>query len=454
MRRSWLIGAAILFLAPIESRAGAPLWKAGAAKVIITPERFMWMSGYGARAKPAEGKATELYAKALYLEDGAGQGAVVVTLDLVGIDRDMAGKIARGLEAKQGLPRDRVLLSVSHTHCGPVVGGNLNAMYFLDDAQQKLVAEYAEKLPSLVFEVVAQAKKKLAPARLESGRGHAGFAVNRRNNKEPEVAKLRQLGKLQGPNDHDVPVLSVRDAEGVLQAVLFGYACHATTMDFLQWCGDWPGYAQAEIEAAHPGSIALFYAGCGADQNPLPRRSLALAQAYGKELAQAVEAVVKAPMSPVRPALKAKFTEIDLPFGDLPSREKLADDMLSKDKFIASRAKLLMNEMLAKGALKSTYPYPVQAWQLGGDLTWIALGGEVVVDYSLRLKKELGDLWVIGYANDVMAYIPSRRVLKEGGYEGATSMVYYGQPTVWSPRVEDMIVETATHLVRAVRMAK
>jgi len=239
-----------------------------------------------------------------------------------------------------------------------------------------------------------------------------------------------------------------------LQAVVFGYACHATTMDFLQWSGDWPGFAQSEIEAAHLGAIALFWAGCGADQNPLPRRTLALAQAYGKELAQAVEAVVKAPMTPVHPGLKAKYIEIDLPFADLPSREKLADDMLNKDKFIASRAKLLMNDLQSKGSLKATYPYPIQAWQFGDDLTWLALGGEVVVDYSLRLKKELGSLSVIAYANDVMAYIPSKRVLKEGGYEGATSMVYYGQPTVWSPRLEDMIVDTATNLVHAVRVKK
>jgi neutral ceramidase len=449
MRLAWLAMAFIHWES--SASAGPPLWKAGAAKVVITPEKFMWMSGYGARAKPAEGKASELYAKALWLEDAAGRAAVLVTLDLVGIDRDLAAKVCRALEAKHGLPRDRVLLSVSHTHCGPVVGHNLQAMYFLDATQEKLVADYTETLPGPILDVVGQAKQKLAPARIESGRGRAGFAVNRRNNKEPAVPKLRQLGKLQGPVDHDVPVLCVRDADGAVQAVVFGYACHATTMDFLQWCGDWPGYAQAEIEWAHPGAIALFWAGCGADQNPLPRRSLALAQAYGKELAQAVESVVKAPMAPVGPALKTRFEQVDLPFAELPSREKLADDMTSKDKFIASRAKLLMNELTAKGSLQATYPYPIQAWQLGDDLTWLALGGEVVVDYSLRLKRELGELSVIGYANDVMAYIPSRRVLKEGGYEGATSMIYYGQPTVWSPLIEERIVETATKLVRGVR---
>jgi hypothetical protein len=124
----------------------------------------------------------------------------------------------------------------------------------------------------------------------------------------------------------------------------------------------------------------------------------------------------------------------------LPTREKLVQDTMAKDKYIASRAKVLLKQLEDTGSLKQTYPYPVQAWRLGDDLTWIALGGEVTVEYSLRLKKELGKVWVTGYANDVMAYIPSLKVLKEGRYEGDTSMIYYGQPCAWGPRVEELIV--------------
>lgn len=440
-----------LFLAGGPLGAAEPTWKAGAAKVVITPERPMWMSGYGGRTKPAEGTSSDLYAKALVLETPQGERAVLVSLDLVGIDREASQRIASALREKHGIPRERLMLTVSHTHCGPVVGRNLRAMYFLDEAQHKLVDAYAVRLHGLVLDVVDKAIGKLAPARIEAGRGYATFAANRRNNKEAEVPKLRTLGKLQGPVDHDVPVLSVRDDEGTLRGVVFGYACHATTLDFYQWSGDWPGYAQAEIEAAHPECVALFWTGCGADQNPIPRRSLPLAQAYGKELGQAVESVLKAPMKSVKPAFAARYQEIDLAFSELPTREKLVQDMRDSNKFVASRAKMLFEELQKKGELKGTYPYPVQTWRLGDDLTWIALGGEVVVDYSLRLKKELGDVWVAAYANDVMAYIPSRRVLKEGGYEGATSMIYYGLPTIWSPSVEDAIVETAAKSAAEVR---
>jgi hypothetical protein len=248
-------------------------------------------------------------------------------------------------------------------------------------------------------------------------------------------------------------VLAVRGIDRKLRAVAFGYACHATVLSFYEWCGDYPGFAQLALETRYPGVTALFFAGCGADQNPLPRRSVALAEAYGRRLAGAVHDVLEAPMNRVEPAFKSAYTRIDLPFGMVPTREKLLEDTRNKDPYIAARAKILLEDFERTGSLKKTYPYPVQTWQLGKDLTWVALGGEVVVDYSLRLKKELGRIWVSSYANDVMAYIPSLRVLKEGGYEGSTSMVYYGHPSAWGPRIEEMIVEAVHQQVAKLRPA-
>ena len=428
-------------------------WKAGAAKVRITPQQPLWMSGYSSRSKPAEGTLIDLWAKALVLEDAAGRRCVLVTLDLVGIERDLSREICADLEKRYRLPRPAVLLAVSHTHTGPVVRHNLNVMYQLDARQQKLIADYAAELQRKVIQVVGAALKALAPARLTWGSGTAGFAVNRRTNKEKDVPLLRAADKLKGPVDHQVPVLAVRDAADTLRAVVFGYACHATVLSFYKWSGDYPGFAQLELEKAHPGAVALFWAGCGGDQNPLPRRKVELAEKYGKELAAAVEAVLTKPMKPVAGALATSYTEVALPFADLPSREQLVKESTSSNRYLATRAKLLLAELKAKGSLRGVYPYPVQAWQLGTGPTLLALGGEVVVDYALRLKKELGleKTWVAAYANDVMAYIPSLRVLKEGGYEGGGAMVYYGLPAVWSPRVEELIVKAAHAQARRVR---
>ncbi|HWB13115.1 MAG TPA: neutral/alkaline non-lysosomal ceramidase N-terminal domain-containing protein [Pirellulales bacterium] len=420
-------------------------WRAATAKAKITPEASMWMSGYGARNKPAEGTNLDLWAKTLVLEDAQGRRAALVTLDLVGIARDLSLSICDDLSEKYGLQRSQVMLAASHTHCGPVVGRNLSAMYFLEPAQLRYVDDFARRLRETVVRLVGEAIEGLAPCSVSWASGQATFAVNRRNNKEAEVPRLREEGRLVGPVDYDVPVLAVRDAQARLTAVVFGYACHATVLDFYQWSGDYPGYAQKTVEDSHAGVTALFWAGCGADQNPLPRRAVDLAEAYGRQLAQAVDRVLGGVMAPVEGGLETEYSEVDLPFAALPTRAELEQQAKSSSRFEAQRGRLLLERMEAGKPLSPTYPYPVQCWRVGHDLRWLALGGEVVVDYALRLKGELGRerTWVAAYANDVMAYIPSRRVLAEGGYEGGGAMVYYGLPTVWAPEVEELIVRQA-----------
>jgi neutral ceramidase len=441
----WLLAVLLLVLvAPVAARAAE--WKAGVARVKITPRQPMWMSGYASRDRPAEGTLIDLWAKALALDDGEGHRAVLVTMDLCGIDRELSRRVCGAIESKHHLGRASIALCVSHTHSGPVVGNNLRPMYGLDERQSKLVDEYAAELEANLVSVADEALAALAPARLEWGVGRATFAVNRRNNKEEDVTKLREDGKLQGPVDHDLPVLVVRTPgrgpEGKPLAIVFGYACHATTLSFYQWSGDWPGYAQIEIENSYQGATAFFVAGCGADQNPLPRRTVELARRYGGEAASGVGAAIAAGLHPVAGPLRASYAEIDLPFAALPTREQVEKDATSKDRYVASRAKLLLSQWDRDGKLNPTYPYPVQVWRLGGGPAVVFLGGEVVVDYSLRLKRELGPekTWVASYSNDVMAYVPSLRVLKEGGYEGGGAMLYYGLPSPWGDETEERIV--------------
>jgi hypothetical protein len=418
-----------LFISLCESTIAAAEWQAGAASTIITPEHALFMAGYGSRKTPSEGKRTELFAKALVLDDGAGHRGALISLDLVGIDREFSQAVCKRLERKHGLARNQIALLTSHTHSGPVVGRNLGPLHYwvLDDAQRKLIDAYADVLLEKIVTLVGDAIATLAPARVQSGSGICTFAVNRRNNKPyADVPAHRAAGTLAGPVDHDVPVLSVRDPEGNLRAILFGYACHATVLGLNEWNGDYPGYAQAALEENHPGAIALFWAGCGGDQNPLPRKEIPLAEKYGAELAHAVSDVLKAPMPELEAALATRYTEIDA-----------------------------QRELKSKGAIADKYPYPIGLWTLGNHIDFIHLGGEVVVDYALRLKTERhrSNTWVAGYANDVMAYIPSLRVLKEGGYEGGGSNVYYGLPALWHESIEETII-TATHTLGANRPTK
>jgi hypothetical protein len=314
--------------------------------------------------------------------------------------------------------------------------------YALEKPQQELIHKYADFLHATVVEMVGKALAEIAPAKLEWASGSTDFAVNRRNNKEGDVPMLREQGKVVGPSDHDVPVLAVKSADGKLLAVAFGYACHATVLDGYAWSGDYPGYAQMEVEAAHPGCVALFWAGCGADQNPIPRRRTELAEQYGRQLGKEVNKVLAGKLTPLDSKLATSYAEIPLALTTLPTREELMEQSKNENKYHAMRARMLLEDIDAGTPLSATYPYPVQLWRLG-DIQWFFLGGEVVVDFPIRLKAELAGpkTWVAGYTNDVMAYIPSRRVLLEGGYEGGGAMVYYGMPTSWSDQVETSIIE-------------
>lgn len=420
-------------------------FKAGAASHVITPTEPLWMAGYASRNKPCETKHHDLWVKALAIEDAAGNRCAILTSDLCGIPRSLSEPVCAEVMKQTGLKREQILLTCSHTHCGPVVRDNLMDMYEMPADQPAKIGAYTDKLRGWMIETIVAAVKDLKPAKLSVGEGKARFAVNRRKYTEKGIINDSNP---EGPVDHSVPVLKVENDKGEMKAVVFGYACHNTTMQFYEWCGDYAGFAQIEVEKKHPGALALFWIGCGGDANPLPRSKIELCEKYGKELAAAVEETLPR-TTPLSEKVTAKYGEIELPFDTIPGKDKWEADVQSKTHAVMMRARHMLS-LLDKGGIADKYSnYPVQVWRFGDQLTWIALGGEVVIDYNLRLKKEIGNkspVWITGYANDVMAYIPSARVVKEGGYEGDSSQIYYGHPTKWSPKIEDLIVNKVHEL--------
>jgi len=422
-----------------KNEAGAS-WKVGVAKVVITPEEPIWMAGYASRNKPSEGKIQDLYAKALVLEDPAGHRLVIVTTDLIGFSHSIAEKVAEGVRKRTGLKRDRLMLTSSHTHTGPVIRDSLIDMYNLSTEQASAVSRYTARLEQEVVRIVEEALRKLAPARISYGVGQAEFAVNRRL---PSPTGYKIAVNPDGPVDRTVPVLRIDDSNGALRAVLLGYACHNTTLtgEFYQFSGDYAGFAQSELEQQYPGALALFVTGCGADANPNPRSTLELAQQHGKSLAAAVSQVLSQPLAPVEGGLETRWELIRLPLV-VPAREEFQKRLEEKDIYRQRHARRMLKILDEQGKIPDRYPYPIQVCRLGSDLTLVALAGEVVVDYALRLKRDLKlkSLWTIAYANDVFAYIPSVRVLREGGYEANQSGIYYGMPGPFAEPAEELIV--------------
>lgn len=451
------LAVAIVFAATFggvnANAQNSPTWKAGLAKAVITPEKSVWLAGYGSKRAP-DGKLHDLWMKALALEDNAGHRAVLITSDFQGVPKIMSDRVFEQLQKQFKLQRSQVMFTFSHNHCGPRLGDDLIDYYPVEAEQEALVAEYTDQMVTKTVAMVGEALSKLAPASLAIGQGKATFAVNRRNNREADVPDLLAKGMpLVGPVDHAVPVLTVTRPDGKLEAVLFGYACHPTTLSFLTWCGDYPGFAQLEIEKSHPGTTALFVNTCGGDQNPLPRRTVELCEKYGHMLAVGVEEALKQPLKPVSSGLRTAFELIDLPYLKNVSREELLE--LSKDQTgIKGRwSRRLLKKLDAGHQFESAYPYPIHAWRLGQEMLVIGMGAETVVDYALRFKREFGEgTWVMGYADDMISYIPSRRVWEEGGYEGGYNLYEYGRPAFrWDGGIEDRIAASVHKLVKQVR---
>ena len=439
-------GLTCVVVAADSPAAPAPQWKAGAATVDITPEGSVWMAGYAARKKPSEGVSQKLFAKALALEDTGGSRLVIVTMDLIGVPRAVREAVEREARQRFQLRPESILLNASHTHSGPAPSARgVPDPAFVDRAEA-----YGRTLQAKILQVIGDALQQLAPANLNYTRARAAFAMNRRLRVGTEI---RNSPNPDGPVDHDVPVLRVAGADGRLRALLFGYACHNTVTGFYTINGDYAGYAQAYLEEAHAGAVALFLMGAGGDQNPYPRSvSLEQSAQHGRTLANAVEAALAVTAQrPVRGPLRSAYGHVELNYADITPAD-LERRAASRNSAERARAEELLQQA-KEGKLPQTYPCPVQVVQFGTDLTLVAIGGETTVEYSLRLKRELGGgnaaIWVAGYSNDGFGYLGSRRVIVEGGYEGYSANLGR-HPGPWATTTEDRIVTMVYELSRSI----
>lgn len=440
----------VAFLVPVTFSEAAELeWKAGLAEINITPERPMLMSGYAGRTKPFVKVTMNLYAKALVLEDREGHRAVIVTSDLLGFPAAVAEPICERIQAKTGIKREYILLNSSHTHAGPLLGLKPTAADVADAGEKQRVVDYTRQLQDKVVEVVVQAASKLEPAKLSVGGGVIHFAMNRR--------EFTPNGIILGVNprglaDRSVPVLRVDRSDGTPRAILFGAGTHNTTLggDNFEVCGDYAGFAQANVHEKYPKTQVMFMLGCAGDSNPYPRGTMEIARKHGVTLGEEVCRVMETKLRPINGPLQVAFDRVELPLQSSLTREqlqKLAANKRDAKAYAATR----MLEILDRGEKPpSQYTCPVTVWQFGTDLTLVGLAGEVVVDYVTFLEKALGpnQLWIAAYCNDVFGYLPSARVLAEGGYE--TRGLYSGAAGFFDPKAEEVLVRKVQELARKV----
>ncbi len=437
----------VMFLANV-SLASAQ-WQAGVAKIDITPMESVPLAGYSG-TRMSQRVDHPIWIKALALRDDTGAISVIVTSDLVGLSIKMADRIAARTVENHRIPRERLILNYSHNHSCPVTEDVLWLYYDLTPAESAARDRYTEALYDQYDEVIGLAIADLEPSEISFEQGLAGFAVNRRRAR-PDG---RRLG---GQVDHDVPVLAVKSGDSV-KAIMFGYSCHTTALSGLSINGDYAGFAQIELEKSYPGSVALFVQNCGGDANPLPRirgvendsQAIELASMYGHILAEAVRQVMAGQMISISGPIRAVMGETVLYLQPGIPVEELRRRLPEVSGITRREYEHFIRQYQADGELPDRVRYPIQVWRFGSNFTWIALTGETVVDYSLKFKSIYGwdNTWVCGYNNDLLSYVPSLRVLKEGGYEGTTGMFEYGHRAPYTETVEAQITTLVADLVK------
>ena len=432
MRTSFAFGLLISLL-PAFAPAAEPVsrYKAGVAKVDITPAHPIRLNGFGGRRAESEGTYQPIHARALALDDSH-QPAVLMAVDVLGIPADSYDELARRLEKRAGIKKERLAITATHTHTGPMLTGANPTLFGvpIPKDHQANIDKYTPVFIDKLEAVALAALKDMKPAVLEWGVGRVGFAMNRRTR--------------GGPIDHDLPVLFVKDEKGAVRGVYLNYACHCVTLSNNKLGGDWAGFAASAIEDTFTGATALVAIGGGADQNPtsgVTGDKVEAATSQGREIAAEVRRLSQHFLAPVTGTMTAKVIILDLPLADLPTKAQWEEKAKRMDA-IGHHARVTLAKLERGEKLPTKITYPVQTWCFGDLLAMVHLPGEVVVDYPLRLKKELDGrrLWVTGYVNNAPCYIPSERVLKEGGYEGGGAMIYYDVPAAFAPGLEDKII--------------
>jgi len=418
------------------------IYRVGVAKIDITPDYPIRLNGFGFRRDESEGVSQRIHARALAISRADEPPLVLLAIDSLGVRMPFVDQVAQRLQQAHGIPREHVALTFTHSHCTPKVNGASDNIFSqpIPPSHQEHIDRYTGELAVKIEQAAREAITGRQPAFLEWGVGSVGFAVNRRTK--------------NGPVDHDLPVLVVRDPDNhELRAVYVSYACHCVTLSFNQISGDWAGYAAELLEKSIPGATALVSIGCGSDANPstgVTGDKTALAELQGAEIATEVQRLLAAGLAPVSGAVAASLQTIDLPLHDPPAKEQL--EALAAQGGPAGYNATTQLARLARGeTLLTKIEYPVQVWSWGESLSIVFLAGEVCADYSLRLKTELDRqrLWINAYSNDFCAYIPSERLVREGGYGGGAEIPYFALPNTLRPGLEQLIVDQVHRQVPA-----
>lgn len=432
LRRAMRLTVTIIMGTVLHASASAgPL--VGVARTEITPSYPVRLNGFGFRRNESEGVRQPIWAKAMAIGSNSDTDGpcVLIVADTLGMPDRYTRALADRL-APLGVRPDRLAVMATHTHTAPMVNFVSPTIFGTEipAEHQAHIDQYTQDYLEALFRVAQAALEDRRPATLKWSIGRVPFAANRRT--------------AGGPVDHDLPMLAVHEPTGELRAIWATYACHCVTLSDNRISGDWSGYAQSTIEKLHPGCVAMVSIGCGADANPssgVVGDRGDIAEEQGVQIATEVDRLLQQPQTELTAPIRSTIQRIALPLAPLPTRQEWEQRAKLEDA-AGHHARVQLARLDRGERLLTSIDYPVQTWSFGDQLGMVFLPGEVVVDYALRLKKELdaSRLWINAYANHCPGYVPSERILREGGYEGGGAMIYYDIPAPYASGVESAII--------------
>ncbi|MEM7383346.1 MAG: neutral/alkaline non-lysosomal ceramidase N-terminal domain-containing protein [Verrucomicrobiota bacterium] len=395
----WLGGAVL------HSAAASPI-PVGVARVDVTPEEPLLLAGYGGRTAPFEGIDTRLWARALVV--GKESPVAIVVLDNCGVPEEVTRRVKQRL-SRRGFRPEQVVIAVTHTHNAPNLEGYAPIVWAgrTTPEHDRKTKAYTGQVVEKMEEAVVKALEAREPMSLEWAKGKVGFGGNRRVLKNGRWAGFGF--QRSGPVDHSLPVLAALDEAGQVKAVWANYACHCTCVGSRNHVGgDWAGFANDSMEKTFPHAVSLVTIGCGADVGPQPEGSPALANQHGRQIGKEVQRLLSGPTTSLREEPVAVQRRIGLPLEKPAGANHWKKQLNEAEGFERERARSMLKRIETDGKLQSEVGYPLAAWTFGQDLAMVFLAGEVVVDYAVRLNRELdwSRLWVTAWANAMPATFP------------------------------------------------
>ncbi len=417
-------------------------WSVGYAEAQITPApRQVQMCGFG-RERYAEGTLAPLLTQVVALRDREGRTGVLIAADILDFDRVMVEAIRHAVTRKYGIPAENVMLSASHTHWGPAVrfcmsfGVGAPNVWYMGFLEDKILAG------------VDGALKNLSPATVEYG--SIDFRSIGCCRRFPVDGKIKWAPYAEGSFDGHTPILRIKRGGAPRQLLMVGHACHPTSSGKIEkWSPDYPGAMRDWLAGQLPETKGVFVQGCGGDAKVVhkdpktgklvfsadPGRS----EAAGQKLAKAVLAhLKKGRMIPLDARLACSLATGQLSYGERWSREEIQRQAYETKK---NWQTWWARQCLALPTRNKSFQYDVQVWKLGNRLTIFGMEGEVCSPWGpmLRPMARTEQAMVVGYANGTGSYIPDKRIVREGGYEGLTSQRAYFLPGPFTENIDSEI---------------